>query len=116
MFHMTTGVRARVASAAATQGPHVRSSPRPDFVVSSTSNDAEMQNKPAWYLDIKARPKAPPARLYRSNLRRGSAPRSMGATADALAREKKSSDASATTEWQAEEDEKARATEEGVDQ
>src|SRR5258708_37734955 len=98
---MTTGVRGRVASAAATQGPHVRSSPRPDFVVSSTSN-AEMQNRPAWYLDIKARPKAPPAKLHRSNLRRGSAPRRMGATAHALARRKKSSGPSGTTKWLAE--------------
>src|SRR6478609_7116048 len=101
MFQSMTGTSPSDANAPAIHGPGVRSWWRPGLLHDSTRS-AETQNRAAWYLDIRARPRAIPAAIHRSNGNRGSAPSIIGAARQALARRKKLSGPSGTTNWPAE--------------
>src|SRR3954447_13425641 len=101
MFQNMTGISPRDANVPAIHGPGVRSWWRPSLVHDRTSN-AETQNSAAWYLDIRAKPKAIPAAIHRSKANRGAAPSIIGAARQALVRRKKSSGPSGTTNWPAE--------------
>src|SRR3954466_14872688 len=101
MFQSTTGTSPSDANAPAIHGPGVRSWLRPGLLHDRTSS-AEMQKRAAWYLDIRAKPKAIPAAIHRSKANRGAAPSIIGAARQALVRRKKSSGPSGTTNWPAE--------------